>query len=176
MFSPLPLGEEERVVWRKLANHFQPSGRAVGGRIVVTTARIIFQPHRIEQALRGKWWSIDLDSVTSLGVAAPGVGPVAVRSTLWISGDNGSDDYFVAGHAEEVAARLGGEASAPGLAPAFRQTGWTRRRPLVIAVSTVYFLFLALNRSNVIADLFVAVGALYLGIWLLQAMRRRVRR
>ena len=173
LFSPLNLRKGEDIVWRKLANHFQPSGRAVGGRLVATSMRLVFQPHHLDKVLKGRSWELRLGDIASAGVAPPGVGPVAVRSTLWIAGKKGTDDYFVVRNPAEVASRLSSaQELQPVVGPPVFRTAWTRFSPYAVLVSTVVFLTGTIIRPNIFGEVLVLVGAIYLAFFLLNVLRR----
>jgi hypothetical protein len=63
-----PLDRGEAVRWRKNATRRQGSTRAVGGRLFLTDRRLLFQPSRFDQALRGEFWSTPLDQIRDIGV------------------------------------------------------------------------------------------------------------
>jgi hypothetical protein len=63
-----PLEAGGVVRWRKNANRKQGATRAVGGRLFLTDRRLLFQPSRFDQALRGEFWSTALDQVRDISV------------------------------------------------------------------------------------------------------------
>jgi hypothetical protein len=54
--------EGEEVQWSSLANRFQGSV-SVGGKLFLTQSRLLFNPHLIDGAFRGKPWQVALPDV-----------------------------------------------------------------------------------------------------------------
>ena len=175
VFSRPRLGINEDIVWRRLANHFQPSGRAVGGRLLATNTRLLFQPHHLDQAFRGQAWERRLVDIGSAEVARPGAGPDKIRNTLRVVGISGRDDFFVVRNPAEVASRLGGAHERPNLnSPPFR-SAWTQYSPYYVLVSTAFFLAAAIIRPNIYAEVYVLAGAIYSAFFLRNVIKRRSR-
>src|SRR5437763_16516063 len=64
---------DEQVVWSQLANRTQSSARAVGGKLFLTDRRLVFCPHWVDAAMRGRMWGVLLASVAAVGMAPKGV-------------------------------------------------------------------------------------------------------
>jgi hypothetical protein len=102
-------GEEVR--WSKTANRMQGS-RGVGGKLFLTDRRIVFTPHLIDAAIKGKGWAAALDSIAEIGVQERGTGRgqalgAGIRNRLRIALRDGSDELFVVNKLdEEVLPRL----------------------------------------------------------------------
>lgn len=62
----------EEVGWSCFANRTQNSSRAVGGKLFVTSHRILFSPHWLDAVLGGEIWAVNLHEVTSVGVQPKG--------------------------------------------------------------------------------------------------------
>jgi hypothetical protein len=174
LFASPHLRTGEVVVWRKFANHFQATGRAVGGRLIVTDRRLIFQPQRLDAALRGQLWEVRLADISSIGEVPPGSGPNNLRSSLWIEINGSDNEYFVVNGLQEVIRRLTESTGRPladrtarPLAPTFRPP-WARWTPIGVLLATSFFLILALSGDDPLAYGFVALGALLLVIYLVR--------
>ena len=68
LFPRLDFEPGEEVEWRALANRRQGQNRAVGGRLIATNRRLLFQPHRLDSRFGGEAWSADISVVTEIGV------------------------------------------------------------------------------------------------------------
>ena len=62
------LAEDESIVWQKAANRQQSELRAVGGRLFLTTRRLVFQPNRFDSRTRGEAWAIDIQDISEVAV------------------------------------------------------------------------------------------------------------
>jgi hypothetical protein len=65
----------EEIVWQSLANH-QQGHRAIGGKLLLTSERVIFQPHRLDTATGGQPWSCGRGSVVEVNVIDPPAGSI----------------------------------------------------------------------------------------------------
>lgn len=70
VFKSLDLADSEKVLWKKFANRTQGQ-RSVGGRLYLTNFRLIFQPHRMDSALKGRSWSSMLDQIQEVAIDLP---------------------------------------------------------------------------------------------------------
>lgn len=95
------LSGNERVVWKKTANHTQ-SGRAVGGRLYLTDTRLIFQPNRIDAATKGQPWSASLAAIEGVSTEAPdgNLFSGGLRTRLQLSMSGGDSELFVVNGAD----------------------------------------------------------------------------
>jgi hypothetical protein len=108
------LGTDEVPVRQWNANHTR--GRiSVGGRLWLTTQRLVFVPHALESGVMGRSeWSCRLADVTDVGVAPRGIAPWsgAWRRRLAVQHRDGAD-LFVVNHVktmvEVIRAALPGE-------------------------------------------------------------------
>ncbi|MFE7718398.1 hypothetical protein ACFU44_05085 [Nocardia rhizosphaerihabitans] len=96
------LGASEKVVWQQLANRTQ-GGRAVGGRLYLTEARLVFVPNRLDALTGGKRWEVPLSRVRALGRQSPdgGLFSGGLRTRLHVDTDSGTE-LFVVGKLDEV--------------------------------------------------------------------------
>lgn len=109
----------ESVQWAPLVNRDQ-GGRAVGGRLYVTEARLLFQPNRFDAVTGGKRWVCDLEDVGSVG-EAPRDGSFfsgGLRTRLRLETKSGDVERFVINHLDESVDRLRMLISANGTRPA----------------------------------------------------------
>jgi hypothetical protein len=98
-------GEAASSVW--LANYSESSMRAVGGRLIFTTQRIAFVPHRIDAMFKAKAWErpvADVVGAKVLGRAASGVLGGGLRRRLAIDFADGDQMLFVVAGANRKAA------------------------------------------------------------------------
>jgi hypothetical protein len=112
------LASDEKVVWQRAANREQSGYRQVGGRLLRTDRRLLFQPNRLDAMLRGKIWNCDFADITDVGeqqrqLAAPVLGRTARnRRRLKVTLRNGSSELFVvnnvSGAIDELQRAVGG--------------------------------------------------------------------
>jgi hypothetical protein len=131
LFASPHLRTGEVIVSRKFANHFQATGRAVGGRLIVTDKRVIFQPHRLDSASGGQWWEVRLADVSSIGETPPGLGPNNLRTSLWLDVKSSDNEYFLVNGLHDVIRRLTEATGRPLGDRVPRPVGPTFRPPLV---------------------------------------------
>jgi hypothetical protein len=179
LFSALRLRSGENIEWRKGANRYQKSGRPVGGRLVLTSMRLIFQPHRLDAALRGQSWEVKLNHIASVGRAPAQVGPSSVRDTLWIGVSEEDNEYFIVNklHStiEDLRRAAGQGTTAPSdavTAPTFRPR-LDRRLPLATFVVTAASLYGAVVGRIFIEYIVAGMGAVYLTAYLVRRVGRK---
>jgi hypothetical protein len=103
---------QEEVVWRRYANREQGSLRQVGGRLLVTSQRIVFVPNRFDDATGGDGWSSALANIARVEVepsrrAVPFLGRAAqLRRRLRIETIDGQAELFVVNRVAEAAQTL----------------------------------------------------------------------
>jgi hypothetical protein len=69
IFVPKPhLERRERLLYKRAANR-SFGNRAIGGRLFVTTRRVIFAPNVFDRLLRAKVWSCPITAVESVGTS-----------------------------------------------------------------------------------------------------------
>jgi hypothetical protein len=68
----LQLTDGEHVVWSRLATKYQGT-RGVAGRLTLTTRRLAFEPTIIERMLKGRRWSVQLNSIAETFLVPPTV-------------------------------------------------------------------------------------------------------
>ncbi len=56
---------DERIEWSRAANHLQ-GRRQVGGKLFLTNARLLFNPHHLDHALAGRRWSVSLEDIETV--------------------------------------------------------------------------------------------------------------
>jgi len=106
----------ETVVWSRAANRTQSAQRAVGGRLFLTTSRLLFEPNRVDAATGGASWSAPLSDVQTVGTTAPDGNPRSggLRTRLRVDLANGQAELFVVNQLADVVRLIGqavGEAS-----------------------------------------------------------------
>jgi hypothetical protein len=172
LFLALRLRADEEIAWTRLANRYQQSGRPVGGRLVVTNQRLIFQPYRSDVP-RSEPWQTSLDDVSSIGIVPPRIGPNPVRDSLWVGVDGENDGYFGVNKLKRTVQRLsdvtGTNERTPMVVPSF-QPAWTRWAPQVVLSATLPFLVIAVLTQDVFADVLAAFGVIFFVTYL---VRRR---
>ena len=79
--------------WHRLANREQ-GDKAVGGRLDVTTKRVVFTASRLEG---GSGWEVPRGDVSAVAVQAPGPdsGPGGIRHQVRLELRNGDTELFV---------------------------------------------------------------------------------
>ena len=95
VFKSLQLRDSET-----FANRSQ-GRRSVGGRLYLTNTRLIFQPHRMDSALKGRSWSSMLDQIREVAIDLPVGSHFAggMRTRLLIRTE-AETDLFVVNHVE----------------------------------------------------------------------------
>lgn len=70
--------------------------RTLGGDLVLTDQRVIFDPHVADSAAAGKRWACELTSITNVLMSARGFNPLngSLLPRLQIDAD-GASEYFV---------------------------------------------------------------------------------
>lgn len=98
---PLRDGESLRESWR--ANHTR-GDQAIGGKLHLTTRRLIFEPHRFERSLQRAPWECELARVSHVEVAPREWNPTsgALRRRLVVHHE-GTVDLFVVNRVGRVA-------------------------------------------------------------------------
>lgn len=109
MFPRPRLHANEILQAQLYANHVQ-NGRAVGGRLYITSQRLVFEPSRMEQLLRGKSWEMQRSDLVETGTRGRGWDILAGglrRSRLVIDRRSGPSEVFVVSHADQMEELLG---------------------------------------------------------------------
>jgi hypothetical protein len=96
----------EEVAWSQGANRIQGSGRAVGGKLFLTTRRLVFCPHWVDGATGGRTWDVPLDQVTGIGTIPKGSPGGGARGRLKIELADGEAERFVVNRLEQVVEQL----------------------------------------------------------------------
>ncbi len=107
-FRSPKLQKNERVRWRRAANHEQ-SGIARGGRLFLTSRRLIFAPNRLDFRMGGQDWEAPLDLVNDIEVADRALREMmggGMRRRLRVILSGGSEELFVINDAEKAAETL----------------------------------------------------------------------
>lgn len=112
------LGTGEAIIDRWAANHTR-GGVTVGGRLWLTTRRLVFVPTRLESKVMGREvWSCRLADVTYVDAAPRGISPWsgAWRRRLAVRRSTGTDLFVVnrvRNKVEVISGALAGEPSRP---------------------------------------------------------------
>ena len=110
---PLQPGEVVQDSW--LANHTQHAQRAVGGRLFLTSQRLLFEPNSFDAALAGQPWAAPLANVDHAGVTGIDLSQFfggGLRRRLVVVFTDGSDALFVVNGASRKAAAITAAAKA----------------------------------------------------------------
>lgn len=103
------LRDGEVVMWNRAANREQ-GGRAVGGRLRLTTHRLIFTANRLDRRTRGRDWQTLRENLAGADVAGRTLanGPFSggSRRRLEITLADGSQELFVVWRPDHDAAAL----------------------------------------------------------------------
>jgi hypothetical protein len=91
----------ESIAWSKLANREQSDLRQVGGRLFVTTRRVVFEPNIVDRVTRGERWEASTAAVLTVETlpaapAMPVLGRAArLRTRLLLRLSDGQEEVFV---------------------------------------------------------------------------------
>ncbi|RMI31374.1 hypothetical protein [Nocardia stercoris] len=101
------LADGETVSWRRFANRTQ-GNRAVGGRLYLTGARVLFEPSHVDALTGGQSWSAPLEWVASVGSQLPTGGAFdgGLRTRLRIQLRDGTVELFVVNGLDDAIAVL----------------------------------------------------------------------
>ena len=99
----------ELVEWAVRANRSQ-GNRAVGGRLFLTSERLVFVPNRLDDVLGGESWSRSRQDVDDVAVEPRGLNPLsgALRRRLRIVFPDGVE-FFVVPRVAELVQSLNAE-------------------------------------------------------------------
>jgi hypothetical protein len=105
-------GEEIR---RRYAANRASTWKSVGGQLLVTNLRIIFQPHRVDALFHAQPWSGRLRDVASVDVAAKKLSAkeMGVRNRLQITLQDGHQEKFLVRDLDQVVAELRAQPNTP---------------------------------------------------------------
>ncbi len=94
----------ERLVGRYPTNHLQ-EGRGRGGRLLLTSERLIFTPAGASASNGARAWQVDLQEILRADVASRGSNPFdgSLRRRLQVTDADGHTDYFVVWHPSKLA-------------------------------------------------------------------------
>lgn len=112
---PLLPGEIVQDVW--LANRTQHAQRAVGGRLFLTTQRLLFKPNAFDAALAGQPWAVPLADVDHAGVTGIDLSQFfggGLRRRLAVVFTGGTEALFVVNGAARNAAAITAAAGGVG--------------------------------------------------------------
>jgi hypothetical protein len=92
---------------RMRANRTQ-GNRAVGGHLVISPARIAFEPNRYDRERGGEPWSTSLADVVAIGKKRRTWNPSdgGIRTRLELEMRDGHSELFVVAHLDKVIAEL----------------------------------------------------------------------
>lgn len=104
----------EEILWRRNANYEQTALRYLGGKLFLTDRRLIFLPHRLDEATGGRSWACELTDISAVGVepaqlSAPFFGLAArMRRRLRVEMRSGQNELFVVSRVNEAVERIRG--------------------------------------------------------------------
>ena len=98
------LEQVETVLWKRAANRTQSDRRAVGGRLFLTTSRLLFEPNRLDAVTGGENWSAPLASIRSVGIEPRDGNRLSggLRARLRLDLADGDTELFVVNHVDDV--------------------------------------------------------------------------
>ena len=104
--EPLLEGEEPLASWG--VNRTQSAKRAVGGKLWVTTHRVVFLPHRLDAATGGQKWMAHRSEVAEVGRQAAGSDTLGggLRARLQLTLTGGDRQLFVVNKLDQVVTDL----------------------------------------------------------------------
>lgn len=105
--NPLLPGEVIHDSWS--ANRTQHAQRAVGGRLFLTTHRLVFEPNTVDAALAGRPWAAALEDIDHAGVTGIDLSQFfggGLRRRLMVVFEDGTDALFVVNAAARKAAAI----------------------------------------------------------------------
>jgi hypothetical protein len=100
------LAPGEVVRWSRAANRAQSRWRSVGGKLYLSSSRLIFQPNRLDAVFGGKPWMVAASDIVSVGVEPRTTSPQGLRRRLRVEGRMGSTDLFNLRSPDEAAEEL----------------------------------------------------------------------
>jgi hypothetical protein len=91
------LERDEEILWKHGANRTQSGWRAVGGRLILTSRRLLFEPYSLDAALGGMSWSASLASIHGVGTQPRDRTPFSggLRTRLRIDVESGIELFVV---------------------------------------------------------------------------------
>jgi hypothetical protein len=97
----------ESLVWSTKANRTQGRGSR-GGKLYLTTERLLFSPHLFDAAFGGESCSIELSSVAEVGVQPKGGTTLGggLRDRLRVALNDGTEHLFVVNGLDAAVARI----------------------------------------------------------------------
>lgn len=121
--APL-LKQGETVEWQRPAARQANAFQSQGGRLYLTSTRLIHQPNRLGAVTRGRLWSTQRANIRNVTVeprrlSIPFLGKAAaLRNRLRIELTDGGVQLFVVNHLKiavaELSTKLGSESAPPG--------------------------------------------------------------
>jgi hypothetical protein len=101
------LRPNEHVINTFRANRSQ-GWRAVGGHVLITSERVIFYPHKVDEVTGAGMWTSELDQISNASVAPRGRNPFngSLRQRLMVVGANGTELFVLRSPNEVVDAIL----------------------------------------------------------------------
>lgn len=78
------------------ANHLRDEGRPLGGKLYLTTERVVFAPHLLDAWLGGAAWSVDLEAILVVATT-PGEASSA-PDRLRLDTEEGTETFIVHDH------------------------------------------------------------------------------
>ena len=99
----------ERPLWSVLATRLRPQNGVASGKLFLTTQRIVFCPHRLDDAVVGGSWAIERRLIQAVSVEPPRPAPVVGlpgRSTVTVSIDATTVERFLVLAPKRVARRF----------------------------------------------------------------------
>ena len=109
-FRSPKLTSGESALWDRAANREQAGWRTVGGRLTVTSSRVLFTANRFDAVLGGNDWATGRENVQGVGMSDRSLkgGPLTggLRRRVRLTMTDGSDELFVVKKPDETAAEL----------------------------------------------------------------------
>ncbi|MEV0252437.1 hypothetical protein AB0H76_38025 [Nocardia sp. NPDC050712] len=98
------LDKSEQIRWEQLANRTQSQNRAVGGKLYLTPARLLFEPNHFDGLTGGHSWHAPLREISAVGVqdADGRMFNGGLRKRLRLHLADGSVELFVVNKVDEA--------------------------------------------------------------------------
>lgn len=112
------LAPNEKSLYRVTANRLV-TGRSLGGKLVVTNRRVLFEPNRLDQLTGGKAWAADATAIQNVAIAPGGkegiaqYGPAGARRHVVVTTAGVEAGVFVVRDPESLRSAI--EALHPGI-------------------------------------------------------------
>ena len=108
------VGPGEQCLHRATVNQLLDLGRAVGGKLVVTDQRVLFEPNRLDRLTGGRGWAMNLREIQQVVIEPGGkqgvarYGPAGARPQVVMTTGSGESTVFVVRDRDGLVAAVAG--------------------------------------------------------------------